>query len=1047
MSARALLQPLSSEQEATSIVERFHSVAARNAYRTAVVCGKRQLTYAELERHTRQLAAHLVSRGVGPECRVGLCVERSVEMIVAILAILEAGGAYVPLPPAYPAERLEYLVNDARPTVILHDGSCSSLVSALGPRCGASCLSLDDCTDEEGSTPGTRGRVRLWPDNVAYVIYTSGSTGGPKGSHVTHRNVLRLFTATETAFEFGNEDVWPLLHSYAFDFSVWEIFGALLHGGKLVIPTSDEVSDPARLLSFLVRHDVTVLNQTPSFFHRFCQFLEKAPALERAGLRPSFIVFGGERLSFGMLGRWFDLMGDEAVLVNMYGITETTVHVTLYPVSRADAEREQASIIGAPIGDLRLHLLDEHLRPVPRGATGELFVEGPGLTRGYHDRPRQTAEAFIPCPFAETPGQRMYRTGDLARVDGEGRLVYLERKGGFVKIRGFRVSLAEVEAALQTCDGIEEAVVLTRDHEGSSELDAWVVGATATLTPSDLRRQLSEKVPAFFIPHRFLQIDALPLTPNGKIDHSKLRLSGRRLVDDHSNETAATEAEAGMLAVWQEAMNQESLTVKDDFFASGGDSIRAVELVVALRRAGWNATVQDVWQAPTVRDLAARIGHAAAAEAAGVATASDESAIASDMQTIMLDRYARHAHAGNGVYHTQQSFTLGDRELDLELLVRCFQVECAVDPSFRTRFGATDTGFIRVRDAQAPPVDIRQLDLSSLEGDAQAAHLAAHEQEDIRCTFEPTSGRSPLTRIALFRLSDTSVRIFVSAHHAIDDGWGRQRFLKRVLDAYRSGQVPESSGRTDPYDQYVALQRRSVEDPEAAQYWERHAIAPDSLLPVDRPVPMSIQEHRCALSTVTVHRVLEEARQARVQAKALFLAAVLEAISEATGMESVTLGMVVNGRLAELPETMNANGLYWNMHPFTWSNAASATKSVNDIHERLTRQARYALFPLSTILARQGAGKEFRFTFNYTSFPPIGEDSRLKMRDWRGLDSFHYPINVGVHLDLETAEHEIRITCDPSLCPTDMSRRLLEATQRSIEMVGAAGASRGEPRA
>jgi hypothetical protein len=358
------------------------------------------------------------------------------------------------------------------------------------------------------------------------------------------------------------------------------------------------------------------------------------------------------------------------------------------------------------------------------------------------------------------------------------------------------------------------------------------------------------------------------------------------------------------------------------------------------------------------------------------------------------------------------------------LLRRCVELACARDISFRTKFIAAGAGFMRRHEAE-PLVEIRQVNLSALDAEAQQARIALYEEEDLRSTFEPTSGTSPLTRIALFQLSATSVRIFVSAHHAVDDGWGRQRFLMRVFDTYRQRRPLELPALRDPYDAYVARQMKKLSDPEAQRYWERYAIAEECLLPVERPVPALIHEYRSKLRTATALRVLERARHAKIQAKAIFVAAVLEAIAETQGAETVTLGLVVNGRFPELPETMDANGLYWNMHPFTWHNAASATESVKQIHERLMQQDRYALFPLSAILAKRSAGKEFRFTFNYTSFPAIGGQGGLELRDFRGLDLFHYPVNVGLDLDVEAAAYQLRL--DPVLsrrgAPTARSDR------------------------
>ena len=456
-------------------VERcLHELVAVQAARTpddiALSFEKQLVTYRELDHRANQLAHHLKTLDVGPDVLVSIFMERSVEMVVGLLAVLKSGGAYVPIDPAYPPERVAFILDDTAAPVVLTQKSLSPVL----PPHNARVVYVDEQPEEINTEPLT---ANVSPDNLAYIIYTSGSTGKPKGVMVTHRNVCRLFTATENSFAFNERDVWTLFHSYAFDFSVWEMWGALLYGGRLVIVPYLASRSPDAFYEMLIREGVTVLNQTPSAFRQLCQIDEQSTREVQQSLVLRLVIFGGEALDFESLGQWFRDHGDEQPqLVNMYGITETTVHVTERRVRAIDLAANTGSLIGRPISDLRGYVLDQHMDLLPAGVPGELFVGGGGVARGYLGRPALSAERFVPDPFSDAPGARLYCTGDLVRYRGEGELEYLGRVDQQVKIRGFRIEPGEIESVLEQHEEVREAVVIAgEDRPGEPRLIAYIV--------------------------------------------------------------------------------------------------------------------------------------------------------------------------------------------------------------------------------------------------------------------------------------------------------------------------------------------------------------------------------------------------------------------------------------------------------------------------------------------------------------------------------------------------------------------------------------------
>ncbi|XVQ07089.1 amino acid adenylation domain-containing protein [Spirillospora sp. CA-255316] len=595
------------ERRRTTIPALFAEQAARSSKSRAVtgpagVLAPAELTYRELDEQANRLARHLMAQGARPEERVALVLPRTTDLVVAVLAVLKTGAAYVPIDPGYPAERIDGILADSRPVHVLTSAGAAEL-----PDVPATFLDEVDLAGHSGDAPA----VTVAPGNAAYVIYTSGSTGRPKGVVVTHQNVVRLLDATDGTFGFGADDVWTLFHSYAFDFSVWELWGALLYGGRLVVVPFTVSRSPREFLDLLRAEGVTVLNQTPSAFNQLMmadrgEFGGSAPG-HGGDLALRYVIFGGEALDPRGLADWYTRHPDDApVLVNMYGITETTVHVTELRLDRASAAEYRGSVIGTGMADLRVHVLDEAMRPVPPRVAGELYVGGPGLARGYLGRPDLTAERFVPDPYGP-PGSRLYRSGDLARLRADGMIEYLGRIDHQVKIRGHRIELGEIESALRGCPGVDDAVVVARaDASGDRRLIAYLAGDPRT-PPRD---HLQGLLPGYMLPSAYVTLPGLPLTPNGKVDRSALPAPA---AEDKAAGTPfvapRTPIEEGLAEIWREAFGVDRVGLHDDFFALGGHSLLATRVVALIRkRLGRDVPLERFFVSPTIAGLTQAMG-------------------------------------------------------------------------------------------------------------------------------------------------------------------------------------------------------------------------------------------------------------------------------------------------------------------------------------------------------------------------------------------------------------------------------------------------------
>ena len=590
-------ESLAGTQEDFSLIDLFEMVIELHADRVAVVCGSDTITYGKLNRAADAMAQRLRGIGIESTSIVAIYLDRSIEILIAMLGILKAGNTYLPIDPTYPVARVVQTLEDAQPAVLITDRQLASGLPGIAP-----VIVYIDTPYPAAPNQTSAGTGTTRPDDVAYVMYTSGSTGKPKGVLVTHRNVVRLLQQTDRWFNFDENDVWTMFHSFAFDFSVWEIWGPLLTGGRLVIVPFAVSRSPEDFYRLLSEQKITVLNQTPSAFALLTQLEDSGMTLP---LSLRVVIFGGEALQYRSLRTWFQRHGDETPrLINMYGITETTVHVTYRQVREADAQTEYESLIGVPIPDMQIHLLGDNGRPVTDGEVGEICVAGGGVARGYLNRPELTAERFVPDPFG-TSGAMMYRSGDLAQRRADGELVYLGRRDGQVKINGFRIELGEVEAAITEYPGVRQTCVLAHtDASGSSRLAAYFVAAGSSPIPtSDLSHFLARKLPPQMLPAFYTQIETMPLTGNGKIDRNALPkpMTGSK-AGVFESETPLQEQVA---AIWRTVLNTQKVGLDDNFFDIGGSSLLLIETRKLLQEGlGRPVPITALFEFTTVRALA-----------------------------------------------------------------------------------------------------------------------------------------------------------------------------------------------------------------------------------------------------------------------------------------------------------------------------------------------------------------------------------------------------------------------------------------------------------
>ena len=969
---------------ANGLAAAFTAQAARTPGAVAVVAGAETLTYAELDARSTALALRLRHAGLAPGGIAGICLDRDADLIVSIVAVLKTGAAYVPLDPVNPPDRLDFLTADAGAHLVITTRAGRARLAA-----GTSVFLLD----EDGARTADTGPLPAsHPDDPAYVIYTSGSTGTPKGVVVSQRAVLRLLAAGAQHLPLGADEVWSMTHSYAFDVSVWEMWAALLHGARLVVVPAAVTRSPDDLIDLLAEQRVTGLSQTPSAFRGLvAAAAARDRRLDRLVLRT--VILAGEKADPAELAPWFARFGyDAPAVVTMYGITETTVHTTFHRFTAADPGSGRLPI-GHPLADLRIRLLDDAGRPVPIGVPGEIHVSGPGLADGYAGRSSLTAERFLPDPGGP-PGGRCYRSGDWARRREDGALDFLGRADDQVKLRGHRVELGEVRLALLDHPGVADALV-TADVHGAGPLlvGYWVPRAVVQPSPAELAEHCARTLPEYMVPKVFVEIDEIPLTPNGKLDRRALPTpDGAEARTTAGRQVPATATERAVAEVLADVLGLREVGADTGFFDLGGDSVRAVALVGALRQVGFDVAVRDVFEHPTAAGLAALADRRAPLSGpdTGVAPfamldAGDRALLPpgitdayplSQIQLGMLVELA--AGGGEHVYHNVSSFRIpDDRPFSAEALRAAAREITLRHEALRTSVELT---------AFSVPMQLVHADATMSVGVRDVRSLDEREREqavrdnvavlraDLFTLEEP-----PLLRLFAHVVSDDTWWLSVAENHVILEGWSHHSLLMELLQTYRrvrDGEVvPDAEPSVARYADFIAAERAALDSAVEREFWHGVVTGSPQWTP---PVAWAgapgepVERYRLHVRFDDIEpRLRAAAAEAGVPFKSVLHAVHLKALSVLTPEREFFSGLVCDAR-PELAGADRVAGMYLNTLPFPFSRGARTWRELlKDVFATETALWPHRHYPLPAVQRAAGRGRLIEVIFNYLDFHQV----------------------------------------------------------------------------
>ncbi len=816
--------------------ELFEEQVKKMPDKIALVYGSKFLTYDELNKRSNQLANYLRHEcNVGAETVVAICLPRTENIIIAILAVLKAGGAYVPLDPNYPDARLQHVLTDSGANVILTDELNIKRVHWLeeierGSQNKLVVLSLDD--KEKQNPFKNQSDHNLTPinsiDNLAYVIYTSGTTGLPKGSSHTHRNICRLFESTNHWYNFNEDDVWSLYHSYVFDFSVWEMWGSLLYNGKLIIVPYDISRDFYAYTKIILQQKVSILNHTPTAFYQLADILIREEPRKLSHLR--YVIFGGEALQFFKLQTFFNRFSNCKIkLINMYGITETSVHVTYKLITNC---LENSSNIGDKIPDLKVYVLDKNLMMVPVGAIGELYVSGAGLGRGYYNKPALTAERFIANPYQTRADQnrekflRLYKTGDLVRLLQDGSLEYLGRNDFQIKLRGYRIELGEIEQAISSYGGISQSVVLIKEENIKSaggESKKYLLGyyvSKEKMSEQLLESYLKSKLPDYMVPTYLVHLSELPLTINGKIDRKALPSPEFRS-DSEKYIAPRNEIEKSISEIWSKVLGiaKDKISISDDFFRLGGDSIISIQLVSLLRqKLGLQVSVKDIFSFRTIERISEQLLSKSSQETQKQIS-TEEGRLSGSVRLLPIQEWF---FKNNFIRrnHWNQSFLVQVPKLSLEVLKSSLKrlIEC--HNNFRLRYRRTTTSYEQYYDETLELEPLKILDVRTLTA-SEGSKAFEDELQGIMTQWQSHFDieRGPLYSLGYIEgFQDNSARLYFAFHHLIIDVVSWRILVKDLKELYEGGNIET---KRSSYRQWSEAVKRYAES-EVVQkgYWK-----------------------------------------------------------------------------------------------------------------------------------------------------------------------------------------------------------------------------------
>ncbi|GLH79079.1 hypothetical protein SSBR45G_39880 [Bradyrhizobium sp. SSBR45G] len=1009
----ARVNETSSPVASDSISAQFEAQAAHQPDAVAVVHGDDVVSYGVLNARANRLARQLRARGIGPDVVVGIALERGITMMVALLAVLKAGGAYLPLDPDYPAERLSHMLNDSGAKLLLTQVSLQTELAPALAHSGAEPWLLDEAAGA-GDGDASDLDVAVHAENLAYVIYTSGSTGLPKGVMVRHGAVTNFLATMAGQPGIVREDRVLGLTSLSFDIAVLELWLPLTQGAQVVLADRAAAHDPAVLKAIVMRHRVTMIQATPSSWRMLLDHEDSANWWP-AGCR---VLSGGEALPPDLARRLTALSRE---VWNLYGPTETTVWSARHRINPDDP----IPMVGRPIGNTTLHVLDADLNLAPVGVIGELFIGGEGLARGYWRRAGLSAERFIPDPFG-TAGARLYRTGDLARWREDGVLEHVGRADHQVKIRGHRIELGEIEARLRAEAGVRDSVVVAQELGGSRQLVGYVSG-DAALDGGALRAALTTVLPDYMVPSRVMVLPRLPLTPNGKIDRKALPLPDARPADAQ-RVAPRNPTEAALAAIWAELLQHDEVGVTDNFFELGGDSIISLQVVSRARRAGLALEPRDVFRHQTI-ELLAPLCRAAQQEQPKIAGRRGELSGMTDdelarlnldwdriediyplspMQQGMLFHSLR--DAGSGVYVNQISVEI--RGLDVGRLRGAWQDVSARHPMLRTGFlwrelsGSPLQAVYR----QVPvPFDIEDRRGQPVDEAALSAELASERDAEFDLS------RPPLQRVRLLRVADDCHRLIWTYHHILMDGWSSARFIGEIMQLYSGRTLTSPAAHVRDYVGWLVAQDAKA----AERFWRGQLAAFDQ--PTQLADAFGARRHeatghqRCytRLDEDATTKLKAFARRERITLNTLIQGVWALLLQRFTGQQAVTFGVTVAGRPAGLDGADQMIGLFINTLPMiaTLSHAATIGDWLRAIQSRNAAIRNHEQTPLYDIQSWAGRAGETMFDsiIVFENYPVdrglLQGDGSLKFGGLRNVDVTNYPMDLSVLVE-ETLQVE-----------------------------------------
>jgi amino acid adenylation domain-containing protein/non-ribosomal peptide synthase protein (TIGR01720 family) len=898
-----------------TVLSLFEAQVNRTPAHPAVVCGERTLDYRELNAMANGLACALTERfGVARGDAVAVLARPSERLVAGLLAIARAGAAYVPIDPGTPEERLGFILTDCGAAVLLTETEFLERVRNF--RLSRLCLDreIPEPSPGNASAISSEGASTLssgpgssapGPEDALYVIYTSGTTGKPKGCVITHRNVVRLMKNGAFPFDFNDRDVWVAAHSFCFDFSVWEMYGALLYGGKLVIARPEEVRNPQAFLELIRRHRVTVLNQTPGAFYQLAA-AEQGQAHHELDRHLRYVIFGGDRLEPAYLKPWVRLYPLETVrMVNMYGITETTVHVTHYLLTSADVfDGRGKSPVGRPLPETRVYVCDEFMRPCPIGIPGELYIGGTGVCRGYLNRPELTARRFLDSPFRQE--ERLYRTGDLGRWQQDGTLEFLGRNDDQVQIRGYRVELGEIQARLLAYGPVKDALIVARDSGGGvQELVAYLTAGEA-LAVGPLREHLKKTLPGYMIPSFFVQMEKIPLTVNGKVD--KKSLTGGTPLATGIRREPETPVEKTLCDIWRGVLGIENVGAADDFFALGGDSIKAIQIVARMRAAGLLIEMDDLFRHPVIAELAGRVKKPAGVISRGPVTGSVP---LTAVQRWMFSAGGPSHHFTQAVWISAGKVAFSETAVS-EVLGKIQEHHDALRMRYRIR------GETILQENTGPECPVR-IETADLRGEKDPE--GRFREFGSRAAAGIDLAEAPMMRAVLFRM-DAGDRLLLVIHHLVVDGVSWRILIDDLRAAFAlraSGEpirLPERSASFKVWAERIAEYAKSPDLLAEMVYWEgvgKQGTIPLPLTPPSGPmVEEDFVHHRCSLNCEETRAVLDRTVGSdRVEINVLLLTALARAMKAWHGSERTRITLEGHGREALFPDLNVSRTVGW----------------------------------------------------------------------------------------------------------------------------------------